>query len=186
MILAFSAYHALVLPALFILGPAVAQSDRGGAAAWGIISAGFGVGAVAGSMVALRWRPARPGMVVAAALCLGATQSVIVVSPLPTLTVAALEAVTGAAVAICFTVWETALQERIPAQAQSRVSSFDYLGALTLMPLGFLIVGPVAHALGATRTAALATALTLLVAVLVAAGRDVRRLPAHHAQTPVG
>jgi MFS family permease len=189
LILAFSAYHALVLPALFILGPAVAQSDRGGAAAWGIISAGFGVGAVAGSLVALRWRPARPGMVVAAALCLGATQSVIVVSPLPTLTVAALEAVTGAAVAICFTVWETALQERIPAQAQSRVSSFDYLGSLTLMPLGLMIVGPVAHALGTTRTAVLATALTLLVAALVAAGRDVRRLPAHRtepAPTPAG
>ncbi|MCW2725308.1 MAG: putative major facilitator superfamily transporter [Frankiales bacterium] len=189
LILTFSAYHALVLPALFILGPAVAQSDRGGAAAWGIISAGFGIGAVAGSLLALRWKPSRPGLVVAGALCMGATQSVIVVSPLPTLGVAALEAVTGLGVAVCFAVWETALQERIPEQAQSRVSSFDYLGSLTLMPLGFLIIGPLTHALGTTTTAVVATALTLLVAALVAAGRDVRALPAHHpepARAPAG
>ena len=177
-ILSFTAYHALVLPALFILGPAVAEAERGGAAAWGVISAGFGLGAVTGSLVALRWKPSRPGLVVAGALCMGATQCAIVVSALPTLVVALLEAVTGLGVAVCFTVWETALQQRIPAQAQSRVSSFDYLGSLTFMPLGYLLIGPVVDALGNARTAALCTVVTLAVAVLVASGRDVRRLRA--------
>jgi MFS family permease len=175
-ILSFTAYHALVLPTLFILGPAYAESDRGGAAAWGVISAGFGLGAVSGSLLALRWRPSRPGLVVAGALCMGATQCAVVVSPLPTLVVAALEAVTGVGVAVCFTVWETALQERIPAAAQSRVSSFDYLGSLTFMPLGYLLVGPAVDALGNGRTAAVCTLITLAVAAVVAAGRDVRSL----------
>jgi MFS family permease len=175
-ILTFTAYHALVLPALFILGPAVAESDRGGAAAWGVIIAGFGVGAISGSLLALRWRPSRPGLVVAGALCMGATQSLIVVSPMPTLVVALLEAVTGLGVATCFTVWETALQERIPAQAQSRVSSFDYLGSLTFMPVGYLLIGPLVSALGTKPAAALCTVLTLAVAGVVAAGRDVRTL----------
>jgi hypothetical protein len=175
-ILCFTAYHFLVLPALFILGPAVAESDRGGAAAWGVISTGFGVGAVAGSVLALRWKPARPGLVIAGALCIGATQCAIVVSPLPTIAVALLEAVTGVGVAVCFTVWETALQERIPQQAQSRVSSFDYLGSLTFMPLGYLLVGPAAAALGNRPTAAICTVLTLAVSAIVTSGRDVRRL----------
>jgi hypothetical protein len=42
---------------------------------------------------------------------------------------------------------------------------------------------------GTTTTAVVATALTLLVAALVAAGRDVRALPAHHpepARAPAG
>ncbi|GAC1445069.1 MAG: MFS transporter [Mycobacteriales bacterium] len=176
LILLFSSYHFLVLPALFVLGPAVANTDRGGAAAWGIISTGFGVGAVLGSLLALRWRPRRPGIVVAGALCLGALQCSIVVSPLSTPLVTAFEAVTGVGVIVCFTVWETALQERIPAQAQSRVSSFDYLGTLCLMPLGYLLLGPVAGALGNRPTAALASAVTLAIAVLVASGKDVRGL----------
>lgn len=176
LILSFSAYHALVLPALFVLGPAVSNSDRGGAAAWGLISAGFGVGAVAGSVLALRWRPRRPGITVLAGLGLGATQSLIVVSPLSTPVVAVLEALTGVGVVVGFTVWETALQERIPAGSQSRVSSFDYLGTLSLMPVGYLLIGPLAAALGNTPTAALATLTTLGIAVAVAAGQDVRGL----------
>jgi MFS family permease len=176
LILSFTAYHFLVLPSLFVLGPAVAESDRGGAAAWGIISTGFGIGAVTGSLLALRWRPQRPGVVVATALCLGATQCSIVVSPLSTPVVALLEALTGVGVVVCFTVWETALQERIPEAAQSRVSSFDYLGSLTLMPLGDLVVGPAAELLGNKGAALAATLITLAVALAVAAGRDVRTL----------
>lgn len=176
-IAAFSAYHFLVLPALFILGPVVSNADRGGAAAWGLISTGFGLGAVAGSLVALRWRPQRPGLITALGLCVGATQCSLVVSPLPTLAVAAAEAVTGVGVVVCFTVWETALQERIPPRAQARVSSFDYLGSLTLMPLGYLVVGPAADALGNRPAALLATVVTLAITATVAAGRDVRALP---------
>jgi MFS family permease len=172
----FASYHFLVLPALFVLGPAVSNSDRGGAAAWGIISTGFGVGAVLGGVVALHWRPRRPALVIAGALCLGALQSSIVVSPLSTPVVTLLETAAGVGVIVCFTLWETALQERIPAQSQSRVSSFDYLGTLCLMPLGYLVIGPLTGALGTRPTAALASAITLLTAALVASGREVRRL----------
>lgn len=157
-LLAFGAYHALVLPALFVLGPQYAQDHRGGATAWGVISAGFGVGAVAGSLLSLRWRPARPGLVVALATGLSSCQAAIGVAPFPTWTVALLEAGTGVTVAVAFTVWETALQERIPARAQSRVSSFDHLASVVLMPLGFVLVGPVASGLGVGRTGVAATA----------------------------
>lgn len=176
MIALFSAYHFLVLPALFVLGPAVSNSDRGGAAAWGIISTGFGVGAVLGGFVSLHWRPRRPALVMAGTLCLGALQCSIVVSPLSTAVVTVLEAVAGVGVIVCFTLWETALQERIPAQSQSRVSSFDYLGTLCLMPLGYLVIGPLAGALGNKPAAALATCITLAVAARVASGREVRTL----------
>jgi MFS family permease len=176
-VLSFSAYHAFVLPALFVLGPLYAQEHRGGSAAWGLISAGFGAGAVAGSLVALRWRPARPGVVIGGALCVSACQAWIVVAPLPTAVVALLEAVCGVAVALVFTIWETALQQRIPPAAQSRVSSFDHLGSLVLMPAGFVAVGPVGAALGTRTTALCATVLCLLVAGAVTASRGVRGLP---------
>lgn len=175
-LLAFGAYHALVLPALFVLGPQYAQAHRGGAAAWGVISAGFGVGAVAGSVLSLHWRPARPGLVIALALAASCAQAFIGVSPLPTLAVAGLEAATGICVSLCFTVWETALQERIPERAQSRVSSFDYLGSVVLMPAGYVLMGPLAHAIGDESTGALASLAGLTVCLAVASGRGLRGL----------
>jgi MFS family permease len=170
----FGVYCGLVLPALFVLGPAYAQESRGGAGAWGVISAGFGVGAVAGSLLALHWRPSRPGTVLAGALSLGGLQAAVVVAPLPTWAVALLEAGTGVGVALAFSVWETMLQQRVPPEAQSRVSSFDYLGSLTLMPLGLIVVGPLAERFGDVGTGVAATVVTVAVGVLVACSRDVR------------
>jgi MFS family permease len=175
-LIAFSAYHALVLPALFVLGPQVARDQRDGATSWGWISAGFGVGAVAGSLVATRWKPTRPGVLIGSSLALASAQAAICTSPLPTWAVTGFEAVTGVAVALCFTVWETALQERIPVHAQSRVSSFDYLGSLTLMPVGFAVVGPLSEAVGVRTTAVGASVVTGAVCLLVAASRSLRGL----------
>jgi len=175
-ILSFSGYHALVLPALFVLGPIVAAESRGGATAWGVISAGFGVGAVLGSLLALRWRPPRPGFVIALGLLVSSTQAAIVTTTWPTAVVAALEAVTGVTVALTFTVWESALQRHIPMAAQARVSSFDYLGSLTLMPLGYVVMGPLAPVVGVQRLAVVATVASMLVCAAVLANGSLRRL----------
>ena len=46
--------------------------------------------------------------------------------------------------------WETALAQRIPPHLLSRVSAWDWMGSLALLPLGFLLAGPVAERLGST------------------------------------
>jgi MFS family permease len=182
-ILGFSAYHALVLPAVFVLGPVYAEQARGGAAAWGAITGAFGIGAVIGGLVALRWRPPRPGVVIAAALLFASSQAAIVTSPLPTAVVAGLEGVTGVMVALVFTVWETALQVHIPAAAQARVSSFDYLGSLTLMPLGLVVIGPLVPLVGTATLGVAATAASAAVAAAVMTNRSLRELTAGRAET---
>lgn len=175
-LLSFCGYCALVLPALFVLGPRFAEQERAGASSWGWISAGFGVGAVVGSVTALRWRPARPGVVIGGTLALASTQAAICVLPLPTAAVALLEGLTGVCVALCFTVWETALQQRIPEHARSRVSSFDYLASLALMPMGYVLVGPVADAFGTREVAVAATVLSGALCVTAAASPGLRGL----------
>jgi hypothetical protein len=186
-ILSFSAYHALVLPALFLLGPLVAESDRGGATAWGVISTGFGVGAVVGSVVALRFRVPRPGVVIAGCLAVASTQSVLVTAPWPTWVVAVAEGVTGVMVSLTFTVWETALQQHIPPTAQARVSSFDYLGSLTLMPLGYVAIAPLAQAWGSTTVGLAASAVSAAVCLAALASRSLRSLaPAGAAPVDAG
>ncbi|MGB8651120.1 MAG: hypothetical protein WCD35_10720, partial [Mycobacteriales bacterium] len=111
-----------------------------------------------------------------AALCVASAQAAVCASSLPTWSVAALEAVCGVCVSLCFTVWETALQQHIPTAAQSRVSSFDYLGSLTLMPVGYALVGPTADALGTRTTALGATVVTAAVCLLVALSPGLRAL----------
>jgi Na+-driven multidrug efflux pump len=129
-----------------------------------------------GVQLAPRWRPNRPGIVIGVALCVSSTQAAIVVTTVPTIAVAALELVTGITTAVCFTVWETALQQRIQGAAQARVSSFDYLGSLALMPLGYLVMNPLGQVLGIRPAAIAATVISLVISLLVAFSRDVRAL----------
>jgi len=174
----YAGYHALVLPALFVLGPKVAEDIRDGATSWGIISAGFGAGAVIGSVLALHWRPHRVGLVIVVSLTIASTQAAIVVAPWPTLTVAALELVTGICVALGFTVWETALQQHVPPEAHARVSAFDHLVSVTLMPVGYLAVGPLAESVGIRATSVGATVVAAAICLAVAATPSMRRLTA--------
>ena len=41
--------------------------------------------------------------------------------------------------------WETALARHIPPSALSRVSAWDWMGSLALLPLGYLLAGPLAE-----------------------------------------
>ena len=79
---AMAAYHVFVLPAVWILGPALAASDLGGASSWAIIVACFGLGTIAGNLLALRLSIRRPVLVAAVALVGAATQAVIIGSGL--------------------------------------------------------------------------------------------------------
>ena len=77
--------------------------------------------------------------------------------------------------------WLTALAERIPPDKLSRVTSYDWLVSLGLVPLGFLLAGPLADALGATTVliggSALAS-IALAAALLPRETRMLRRLEA--------
>jgi MFS family permease len=162
---AMSAYHLFVLPAVFVLGPALAKQDLDGASSWAAIVACLGIGGVAGNLVALRIRLRRPIVVTAAALVGASTQAAIIGSGLGTVGIAALELVAGACVALFFTLWDLSIQEQIPARAISRVSAYDFTVSLGLMPLGMAICGPIADAIGLYPTLRWMSAIGIVVAL---------------------
>ena len=90
--------------------------------------------------------------------------------------IAALEGVTGVAVSLFFTLWETTLQEQIPERSISRVSSYDYLCSAGLMPVGLALAGPAADAFGIHATLHGMTAIGLPAAVAVLTVPAVRAL----------
>ena len=173
-----SLYLLAVIAPLMVLGPVVADRELGGAGAWGAIAAAIGLGTLAGSVAAGRVRPARPILVVAVLLAGPAFTAVALALVLPVPAIAVLGFVAGATEGFMEVVWITALQERIPVAALSRVSSYDTLGSFVFMPVGFALAGPVAAVAGTGPTllgmAGCAVAVALVLAALPAV-RDVGR-----------
>jgi hypothetical protein len=132
-----------------VLGPVIARRSLGGAAAWAAILTGLGVGSILGAAVALRWHPLKPLMTHYVLLALYAAAPLLIAAraPLPLLVAAAI--VGGVGFSISGVLWETVVGENVPERALSRVSSYDWLGSITLRPIGLAIVGPVAVAIGA-------------------------------------
>lgn len=170
-------YHAIVLPAIFVLGPVLVSEELGGAPDWAIITAGFGLGCVLGDLLLLRWRP-RFALRVAALMLVGSSfQAAFIGSGLGVWSIAGLEVLAGICVTGTFTLWETSLQEHIPGHALSRVSSYDYLSSAGVIPLGNLIAGAVSSMVGLRPTLLGMSVVGVAAALLVLAVPGVRRLP---------
>jgi MFS family permease len=151
MILKFSVSSLAIAP-FFVLGPFVAQHELGGAAAWGAIGTCGAVGAVLGNVIAFRVRPSRPLFTGCLVVALYALAPALLARPFPTAAIAAAAAIGFGAVGFSDTLWFTVLQERIPPQALSRVSSYDWLGSLVLQPVGYAVAGPIAATIGISAT----------------------------------
>jgi hypothetical protein len=177
-ILDFSVFQLILLSSLYILGPVVARTSLGGAASWAAISSALGVGLVLGSVVALRFRPARPLRVAFALVIVVAPPVALLGASSSTALIVAAMVPAGAALAIGQTLWATTLQQRIPEHVLSRVSSYDWIASTALRPLGYAAVGPLAAVLGVRTTLLVAAAGLVLLQVGVLCVAELRDLTA--------
>ncbi|MGX7677636.1 MFS transporter [Jatrophihabitans sp. DSM 45814] len=147
-IAAFSAAIFVALAPFYVLGAAVSRDVYGTEAVFGLTNAAWGVGTVTGAVIGARWRPRRPmrtGMI--ASIAWPAAISLYAAGPpLPLLYPAM--AAAGFGLGVFAVWWETALAQRIPPHLLSRVSAWDWMGSLALLPAGYLLAGPIADALG--------------------------------------
>jgi MFS family permease len=176
-VVGFAFANAASASATQVLGPIVAKDALGGASVWGVALAAQGVGLVVGGLIALRARPAFPlrNGVVAMTLTVPPLVLLALEAPWPTL---ALTMVGGGLAIELFSVfWDTSLQGHVPNEVLSRVSAWDAMGSLVLMPVGFAVVGPLSVALGVSGTLWLCALVTLLAITMQLASRSVRVLP---------
>ena len=163
----------------FVLGPLVVREELGGAGDWGLMMTGSAIGGLIGAVLALRFRPARPLLVSFPIVCLASLQLLFLIEPfaLPLQVLAAVLAV--ASIVLANAIWDTVVQQHVPRDAISRVSSVDWAISLVLMPVGYTVAGPLAEAIGVDATLALAAAFGILpnlAILLVPSVRTVRRL----------
>jgi hypothetical protein len=97
-------------------------------------------------------------------------------APLPVILTSAL--VAGIGIEIFSVLWDTSLQQHVPATALSRVSSYDALGSFVFIPLGQIVAGPISDQLGTTETLYLAAGIIATSIVALVATPSIRRLQA--------
>ena len=169
----------VALGAFMVLGPVIVDRELGGAAEWGAILTAGAVGALIGGGVALRWRPARPLVIVFGVMLVAGSRTLALVMPFPVVAIAVASLATLAAISISSTIWETVLQQRIPQASLSRVSSYDWMVSLVFQPVAFALIGPLAATIGEVPTLLLAAAIGLAAdggVLLVPSVRNMRRL----------
>lgn len=160
----------------FALAPSVARDRYGGVGVFGWIETVLGAGAVVGSLAGLGWRPRRPlrtGLLIALAeplLCVVFA----LLAPLAVVLVMALGAGVGFSLFLIW--WETALAHHVPPHALSRVSSYDWMGSLVLLPVGYLVAGPLASAFGARTVLGVGGAVGLVLLLIGLAPHSTRQL----------
>jgi MFS family permease len=180
----FALFQLAILSSLFVLGPLVAKRELGGAGAWAAIAAGLGVGLALGSVIALRYRPARPlATAFASVLSVAVPLALLAVAaPTPLIVVAMVCA--GTSLGLAQTLWSTVMQRRIPEHALSRVSSYDWLGSSALRPLGYAAIGPLAGLVGVEATLLLAAGLVVVLETVTLSVDGIRRLTASAEEQP--
>ena len=107
---------------------------------------------VAGGLVGLRFQPRR--MLLAATLAILLMPGVLVTLGFPL----ALPVIVGAAflagvgIEMFGILWDTTMQQQIPGEMLSRLYSYDMVGSIALVPIGYAVAGPVAEVLGVQTT----------------------------------
>lgn len=170
-----------VLAPVWALGPLVAEESLDGAASWAAIVTAFGLGSVLAGLGVMRFKPKRPIFSGVAALSLLALPPALLAVPASTAVIAAGSFAAGFGLIFFNTLFETTVQEQVPAEALSRVASIDWMLSLALYPIGLALAGIVADTIGTGPTLAGAAVWALVstaVVLMVPSVRGVRRRPA--------
>jgi MFS family permease len=177
MALSFCAINLVNTGTWQILGPALTK-ERSGEAAWGIVLSMRAVGLLVMSTLMyrlvlrypLRTGPLAGGLGACSLLALGLG----VDAPL----LMACAFVGGLGFAVSGITWDTSLQQNVPRDVLSRVSSFDDLLSYAAIPIGQLLVGPAAALWGGANVALWCGIAFAVAALAPLAARSVRDLSA--------
>jgi MFS family permease len=187
-VIEFALVNMVIFAPFLVLGPTVAKESLGGARSWGLILAAEGAGAVLGGIAMLRLQPKRPLLVATACTLVWVAPLVTLAYRAPTAIIAVGSFLSGIAVAVFSAQWSTTMQREVPTEVLSRVSAYDWFGSLVFLPVGMVLVGPLADVVGITATMVGAAVLVVVLVGVVLAVPSVTtlRAPEPGATSPMG
>jgi MFS family permease len=160
----------------FVLGPVIAREQYGHISVYGFVEGALGFGTILGSIAGIGWRPRFPMRLAMLAIMAWPVAAVLYAAGVTLLVVIPATALAGVGIALFDVWWLTALSERIPPEKLSRVTSYDWMISLALLPLGYVLAGPLASALGAVEVMIGGSALASVAFALGLLPRETRML----------
>ena len=176
---------------LIIMGPievllpfAVKEQTGGGAGAFAIALAAFGIGGAVGSLVVASFRmPRRYLTIMILAWGFGCIPLAILGSTSELWLMVVALFVVGLVFSGAQVLWGTLLQRRVPPAMLGRVSSLDFFVSLALMPVSMAVAGPVGEWIGLAPAFLVAGLLPPLIALATLA---IARLGSDELAHPLG
>ncbi|MGW4815202.1 MFS transporter [Kitasatospora cineracea] len=178
MVVQFAVANLVWVACFQLLGPVVAHERLGGASAWGEITAALALGLIAGGLVMLWWQPRRPLVAVCWATVAKVAPFAALAATGEVAVIAAAAFVSGIGIEIVIVSYGATLQEQVPGEKLSRLSSYDILFSTAVTPLGYVLAGPLSRWWGERNVfvaAALALAVSGLATAAVPAVRSMTR-----------
>jgi predicted MFS family arabinose efflux permease len=169
-----SLYFLITYAPFFVLGPFIAKESMGGAAAWATIVTGEAIGSLLGGIAGLRIRPRRAMFAIGALFMVTALQSALLALRAPYLAIAPAALLAGFAFSYGTVVWDTSLQHKIAPEKLSRVSAYNWMGAMAFLPAGYALAGPISDLIGMSTYLWLGVVWVLISTAAVLCVRDVR------------
>jgi len=170
------AFANIAIAFFFVLGPLVFEQELGGARDWGLAVTGGAVGGVLATVVGLRLSPRHPLRWTFAIWAVLPVALLSLIPPAPVLVVAAATGAGYFCVQLGNIWWNTIVQQQIPEHALSRVNSYDWMVSIVFMPIGYVIAGPLADAIGRDATLALGAVVAIAVNLAALGVRSVREM----------
>lgn len=159
-----------------VVGPVVAQRSLGGSDAWGAIAGAYGFGLVVGGLVALRMHFPRPMLAATLTCFANVFLPLLLVAPAPVAWIAAGAFAAGVGHEIFGVLWFTTLHTRVAPEALSRVSAYDAVGSIALVPVGQVLAGWLVEQAGAPFTLTVAVVTIVVPTATVLLVPEVRHL----------
>jgi MFS family permease len=172
----FALLNALVFAPFYVFGASVAEHSLGGPGAWAAILTATGIGELIGGILALSWNPRQPLLAATVVIASWAPPVLLLAALAPLGAIVAFAVLAGMGLALFAALWQTTLQSHIPSEQLSRLSSYDWVGSVALLPVGYLLAGFVGAALGAQGGLLVAGAVVLVATFAVTSVPSVRRL----------
>jgi len=171
----FTVINAAFNGVVMVLGPVIADASFG-RTSWGIIVAAQSVGLIAGSFLALRWRPRRDLFI--GAMLVGAYAApIFILSQLASASwLIAGFFLAGITFGLFGVTWAHSLQTHIPQDKLARVYAYDAVGSFVAIPFGELVAGPLAIHFGMSNVLLISALAVVIVTIGVSLVPAIRKL----------
>ena len=145
-----------------VLGALQTLDKYEGAATWGLVLGFMSLGFLLGTIIANKARPKYPLRMVMILMLADPIFLFTFGTAQPLLALLVSAVAMGIAMDIFYVVWATTIQQNVPSESLSRVNSYDSFGSFVFGPIGIMIAGPLAVAIGIQNTLLIGAGLSVL------------------------